>query len=96
MLLTLVLVGSACVAVAVAVVLAVVLIAVRGEDRRMSLKDDRATRLEAAVRRLLGVGVRLGRTGAPCRDCSRWVSPARPPHPACASPRTGRSTCLAR
>lgn len=23
----------------------------------------------------------LGRTGAPCRDCSRWVSPARPPHP---------------
>src|SRR5438876_9340506 len=38
----------------------------------------------------------LGRTGAPCRDCSRWVSPARPPHPACGSHRTGRSTCLAR
>ena len=39
---------------------------------------------------------RWGRTGAPCRDCSRWVSPARPPHPPCASPRNGRSTCLAR
>src|SRR5215471_21316919 len=38
----------------------------------------------------------LGRTGAPRRDCSRWVSPARPPHPACGSHRTGRSTCLAR
>ena len=37
-----------------------------------------------------------GRTGAPCRDCSRWVSPARPPHPACDSHRTGRSTCLDR
>jgi len=37
----------------------------------------------------------LGRTGAPCRDRSRWVSPARPPHPACGSHRTGRSTCLA-
>ena len=38
----------------------------------------------------------LGRTGAPCRDCSRWVSPARRPHPTCTSPRIGRSTCLAR
>jgi hypothetical protein len=38
----------------------------------------------------------LGRTGAPCQDCSWWVSPARPPHPACDSHRTGRSTCLAR
>ena len=35
-------------------------------------------------------------TGAPCQDCSWWVSPARPPHPACDSHRTGRSTCLAR
>ena len=61
MLLTLVLVGTACVAVAVVVVLAVVLIAVRGEDHRMSLKDGPATRLEAAARRLLGVGVRVHR-----------------------------------
>ena len=38
----------------------------------------------------------LGRTGAPCQDCSWWVSPARPPNPACASQRTGLSTCLAR
>jgi hypothetical protein len=37
----------------------------------------------------------LGRTGAPCQDRSWWVSPARPPHPACDSHRTGRSTCLA-
>jgi hypothetical protein len=37
----------------------------------------------------------LGRTGAPCQDRSWWVSPARPPHPACGSHRTGRSTCLA-
>ena len=37
-----------------------------------------------------------GRTGAPCQDCSWWVSPACPPHPACDSHRTGRSTCLAR
>jgi len=36
-----------------------------------------------------------GRTGAPCQDRSWWVSPARPPHPACDSHRTGRSTCLA-
>ena len=37
----------------------------------------------------------LGRTGAPCQERSWWVSPARPPHPACDSHRTGRSTCLA-
>src|SRR5690242_17814545 len=43
-----------------------------------------------------GRRLRLGRTGAPCRDRSRWVSPARPPHPPCVSPRNGRSTCLAR
>jgi hypothetical protein len=58
MLLTLVLAGSACLAVAVVVLLAVVVIAVRGEDRRMSLKAGPATRLEAATRRLLGVGIR--------------------------------------
>jgi hypothetical protein len=40
-------------------------------------------------------GFLLGRTGAPCQDRSWWVSPARPPHPACDSHRTGRSTCLA-
>ena len=39
---------------------------------------------------------RLGRVGAPCRDCSRWVSPTPPPHPACDSHRTGRSLCLDR
>jgi len=38
----------------------------------------------------------LGRAGAPCRDCSWWVSPARPPNPACPSRSTGLSTCLAR
>lgn len=38
----------------------------------------------------------LGRAEAPCRDCSRWVSPAPPPHPACDSHRTGRSMCLGR
>jgi hypothetical protein len=58
MLLTLVLAGVVCLAVAVVVLLAVVVIAVRGEDRRMSLKAGPATRLEAAARRLLGVGVR--------------------------------------
>ena len=42
-----------------------------------------------------GGGELLGRTGAPCQDRSWWVSPARPPHPACDSHRTGRSTCLA-
>jgi hypothetical protein len=36
-----------------------------------------------------------GRTGAPRQGRSWWVSPARPPHPACGSHRTGRSTCLA-
>ncbi len=58
MLLILVLVAVACLAVAVVVVLAVVVIAVHCEDRRMSLKDAPATRLEAVARRLLGVGVR--------------------------------------
>jgi hypothetical protein len=58
MLLTLVLVGSACLAAAVVAGLAVVVIAVHSEDRRMSLKDAPATCLKAAVRRLLGAGVR--------------------------------------
>lgn len=39
---------------------------------------------------------RLGRTAAPCRDCSWWVSAARPPNPACASQRTGLSARLDR
>jgi hypothetical protein len=38
----------------------------------------------------------LGRAGAPCRGCSRWVSPARPPNPACDFHRTGLSACLGR
>ncbi|MBV9383435.1 MAG: hypothetical protein JO242_22585, partial [Streptosporangiaceae bacterium] len=37
-----------------------------------------------------------GGAGAPCRDCSWWVSPALPPNPACAFQRTGLSTCLGR
>src|SRR5450755_2440630 len=36
----------------------------------------------------------MGRTGAPCQDCSWWVSPARPPNPPCDSHRNGLSTCL--
>jgi transposase len=36
------------------------------------------------------------RTGARCWPCSQSVSPARLPHPACDSHRTGRSTCLTR
>jgi hypothetical protein len=59
---------------------------------RASLQAD----LLAAHERAIRLAARLGRTGAPCRDCSRWVSPARPPHPTCTSPRIGRSTCLAR
>ncbi|MGH3447793.1 MAG: IS630 family transposase [Nocardioidaceae bacterium] len=33
----------------------------------------------------------LGRAGARHRSCERYVSPARPPNPACVSPRTGLS-----
>jgi hypothetical protein len=58
MLVTLVLVGAVGLAAAVAVVLAVVLIAIHREDRWMSLKNVPATRVEVAVRRLLGVGIR--------------------------------------
>jgi len=58
MVLALVLAGVACLAAAVAVALAAVVIAVQHEDRRMSLKAGPATRLEAAARRFLGVGVR--------------------------------------
>lgn len=58
MLLTLVLVGALCLAAALVVGLLVVVIAVHCEEHRMSLKDAPATRLEAAVRRLLGAGAR--------------------------------------
>jgi hypothetical protein len=58
MLVTLVLIGTVGLAAAVAAVLAVVLIAIHREDRWMSLKDVPASRVEVAVRRLLGVGVR--------------------------------------
>jgi Insertion element 4 transposase N-terminal len=37
-----------------------------------------------------------GGIGVPCQDCSRWVSPILPPHPACGSHRTGRSMCPGR
>jgi hypothetical protein len=37
---------------------------------------------------------RLSRTGARCWPLGRPVSPARSPHPACVSPRTGRSAPL--
>ncbi len=43
---------------------------------------------------ILGAG--SGGIGAPCQDCSWWVSPILPPHPACGSHRTGRSMCLNR
>jgi len=58
MLVILALVVAACLAVAVLAGLAIVIIAVRGEDRRMSLKRDPVTRSEAATRCLLGVWVR--------------------------------------
>lgn len=58
MLLALILVAAVCCAVAGTAGLAVVLIAIRHEDRRKSLKGVPVTRAEAATRRLLGVGVR--------------------------------------
>ena len=42
------------------------------------------------------VQIRLGGAGTPCRDYSRWVSPALPPNPACAFQRTGLSMCRGR
>jgi hypothetical protein len=39
--------------------LVLVLVAIRGEDRRMSLTSAPRTRIEAVTRRLLGVGVRI-------------------------------------
>ena len=44
----------------------------------------------------IGVPPGSGGIGAPCQDCSRWVSPILPPHPACGSHRTGRSMCPGR
>ena len=44
----------------------------------------------------IGVPPWSGGIGAPCQDCSRWVSPILPPHPACGSHRTGRSMCPGR
>src|SRR5664280_2202913 len=41
-----------------------------------------------------GPSMPLGRTGAPCQDCSSWVSPARRPNPPCDSHRNGLSTRL--
>jgi len=41
-----------------AVILAVIVASIHREERHMSLKDAPATRVEAAVRRLLGAGVR--------------------------------------
>jgi len=58
MLVILVLAVPAFMAVAVAVGLAVVTVLVRREDRHMSLRLRPISRVEAAARRLLGVGVR--------------------------------------
>lgn len=58
MLVILVLAVPAFMAVAVAVGLAVVTVIVRREDRHMSLRRRPVSRVEAAARRLLGVGVR--------------------------------------
>ena len=43
-----------------------------------------------------GSGPWLSRVGARCRSDGQSVSPARSPHPARASARTGRSACLSR
>ena len=58
MLVILVLAVPAFMAVAVAAGLAVVTVLVRREDRHMSLRLRPVSRVEAAARRLLGVGVR--------------------------------------
>ena len=58
MLVILVLAVPAFMAVAVAAGLAVVTVLVRREDRHMSLRRRPVSRVEAAARRLLGVGVR--------------------------------------
>src|SRR5207344_1463804 len=56
--------------------------------------------LTSATRRTLSRAFdrerRLGRTGARCWSHDQSVSPVRPPHPACPSQGTGRSTCLTR
>ena len=58
MLVILVVAVPASMAVAVALGLAVVTVLVRREDRHMSLRLRPVSRVEAAARRLLGVGVR--------------------------------------
>lgn len=68
MLVILVLAVAACGAVAVAAGLALVVIVVRREDRRMSLKREPVTRAEAAARRLCGVGVRQPEDSARAGD----------------------------
>jgi hypothetical protein len=71
MLLALILVAAVCFAVAGMTGLAVVLIAVRREDRRKSLKGAPVTRAEAATRRLLGVGVRQPENSADTAQAGR-------------------------
>ena len=58
MLVILVLAVPAFMAVAVAAGLAIVTVLVRREDRHMSLRLRPVSRVEAAARRLLGVGIR--------------------------------------
>jgi len=50
-------------ALGVLALLMLVLVAIRGEDRHMSLTSTPRTRTEAVTRRLLGVGIR---TPGPC------------------------------
>jgi hypothetical protein len=58
MIITVVFVIVIAVLLAGAIVLAVVVASIRREERRMSLMDAPATRVEAAVRRFLGPGGR--------------------------------------
>ena len=58
MLVILILAVPAFMAIAVAAGLAVVTVLVRREDRHMSLRLRPVSRVEAAARRLLGVGIR--------------------------------------
>jgi hypothetical protein len=52
----------------VVTLLVLVLVAIHGEDRRMSLTGNPRTRAEAVTRRLLGVGIR---TPGPCPGTSQ-------------------------
>ena len=56
--LVIIIVFAASVLLVSAVVLAVIIASIHREDRRMSLKDAPASRVEAAVRRFLGEGER--------------------------------------